>query len=99
LVVRDQRHGRYPVRVLYSGDDAYGTSEAETVVNFGSRPIPTLPKEGVLITPYPTAAIGLPFLLFYGSCWVAFGYAFGYLVYWRMRAVRKGSNKQTWMQP
>lgn len=99
LVVRDNRHGRYPVRVLYSGDDAYGTSEAETVVNFGSRPIPTLPKEGVLITPYPTAAIGLPFLLFYGSCWVAFSYAFGYLVYWRMRAVRKASNRQAWMQP
>ena len=90
LVVRDQRRGKFPIRVLYSGDDTYRTSNAETVVDFGSRPAPALPRQGVLISPYPTAAIGLPFLLFYGSCWVAFFYAFGYLVLWRMGQVRTG---------
>ncbi len=84
LLVRDRRFGRYVVEVRYDGDDAYAATRSEVVVDFGPRPPPTLPHEGVLIAPYPTAAIGLPFLLFYGAMWAAFAYAFGYLVLWRM---------------
>ncbi len=54
-------------------------------MDFGARPVPALPKAGVLIAPYATPSIGLPFVLFYGSMWVVYAYAFGYLILWRMR--------------
>jgi len=84
LVVRDRRFGQYPVEVRYEGNDAHTASRTEVLVDFDPRPPPNLPHEGVLITPYPTAALGLPFLVFYGTIWVVFFYAFGYLVLWRM---------------
>lgn len=96
LLIRDRRSGKYPLLVAYQGDSAYSATRAETLVDFGPRPAPALPPEGVLITPYPTAAIGLPFLFFYGIMWVVFFYAFGYLVLWRMRrSGRDGGNHQS----
>lgn len=88
LLVRDRRYGQYPVEVSYGGDELNGPSHAEILVDFGPRPAPALPARGVLISPYATAAIGIPFLLFYGIIWVVFIYAFGYLVLWRMRKAR-----------
>ena len=93
LTVRDRRYGKYPIQVAYDGSDAFGATRSEIVVDFGTRPSPALPKEGVLITPYPTAAIGLPFLFFYGLMWVMFFYAFGYLILWRMRSRRSGRDR------
>ena len=92
LIIRERLYGQYPMQVAYQGEDAHAPSRAEILVDFGSRPAPALPAEGILISPYPTAAMGLPFLVFYGIMWVVFAYAFGYLVLWRMRrAARTGT--------
>ncbi len=85
LAVRERRYGKYPIQVAYEGGDDFGATRSEVLVDFGPRPAPALPKEGVLITPYATAGIGLPFVVFYGLMWVVFFYAFGYLIAWRMR--------------
>jgi Ni/Fe-hydrogenase subunit HybB-like protein len=86
LVLRDRRRGVFPLRIEYKGDDTHAPAEAILNVNFGERPKPALPKLAVLITPYATPQIELPFVIFYGTMWVAFAYAFGYLVLWKMRA-------------
>jgi len=85
LVLRDRRCGIFPFQATYAGDDANAISYAEGKVDFGACPPPALPSAGVLITPYWTAGIALPFVLFYGIMWGTFVYAFGYLVFWRMR--------------
>lgn len=90
LVIRDRRYGTYPVTVSYRGDDSFAGNTAEMLVDFGVRPVPALPKAGVLIAPYATPSIGLPFVLFYGSMWVVYAYAFGYLILWRMRRPSQG---------
>jgi molybdopterin-containing oxidoreductase family membrane subunit len=85
LVVKDRRYGTYPVQVVFRGDEEYAPATFDVAVNFGDRPAPSLPKVGVLITPYATSPIAAPFLLFYGTMWAAFIYAFGYLILWKMR--------------
>jgi len=85
LVIKDQRYGTYPVRVVFHGDEEYAPTAFDVTVDFGARPTPALPRIGVLITPYATPSIAVPFLLFYGAMWVAFIYAFGYLMLWKMR--------------
>jgi Ni/Fe-hydrogenase subunit HybB-like protein len=85
LIIHDRRFGRYPVLVAYGGNDAFADAHAQILVDFGFRPAPALPRAGVLIAPYATPAIGLPFVIFYGIMWVVYCYAFGYLILWRMR--------------
>jgi len=85
LVIKDRRYGTYPVQVVFRGDEEYAPATFDVPVNFGVRPAPSLPRAGVLITPYATPYIAAPFLLFYGAMWVAFLYAFGYLILWKMR--------------
>lgn len=85
LILHDRRFGEYPVLVSYGGNEAFAETRAQMLVNFGSRPAPALPRAGILIAPYATPAIGLPFILFYGTMWVIFFYVFGYLILWRMR--------------
>jgi hypothetical protein len=85
LVIKDQRYGTYPVQVVFRGDEEYAPATFDVTVDFGVRPVPSLPRAGVLITPYATPYIAVPFLLFYGAMWVAFIYAFGYLILWKMR--------------
>ena len=85
LVLRDRRCGKYPFQTVYGGDQANGASYTTGEVDFGPCPPPALPGKGVLITPYWTAAITLPFVLFYGIMWATFLYTFGYLAFWRMR--------------
>ncbi len=87
LRIQDRRYGQYPVESAYSGGDKFAAAHAVTPVNFGPRPIPDLPSEGVLIAPYPTAAIALPFLVFYGGMWCVFFYV-GYLVFSGFRRSR-----------
>ena len=65
--LQDRRYGQYPVEGTYTGGDKFAAAHAVTSVDFGPRPEPSLPSEGVLITPYPTAGIALPFLFFYGT--------------------------------
>ena len=60
-------------------------TQPRTAKYFGPRPTPSLPKQRVLISPYPTAGIGIPFVFFYGIMWVVYFYVFAYLILWRMR--------------
>lgn len=85
LVIKDRRYGTYLVQVVFHGDEEYAPATFDVDVDFGARPAPSLPRVGVLITPYATSSIAVPFLLFYGTMWVAFVYAFGYLILWKMR--------------
>jgi len=89
LVVTDRRFGQYRMNVNYQGDETRHASQGEVLVDFGPRPTPALPEGGVLISPNFSAAIGLPFLCFYGSMWCVFAYVVGYLVFWRMRKERQ----------
>ena len=85
MIFRDKRFGVYPLQASFDGNATYRASEAQVEIDFGNRPPPSLPNEGVLIAPYPTFLVAFPFLLFYGSCWVAFVYALGWLAFWKMR--------------
>jgi Ni/Fe-hydrogenase subunit HybB-like protein len=91
LTIKDRRYGSYPVQVVFAGDDQYAPASFDIMVDVAPRPAPSLPKAGVLITPYATAPITVPFLAFYGIMWAAFLYAFVYLILWKMpRAARSG---------
>jgi Ni/Fe-hydrogenase subunit HybB-like protein len=85
--LQDRRYGIYPVEGTYEGGDQFAAAHAATSMDFGPRPEISLPSVGVLITPYPTAAIALPFVGFYGTMWVVFVYI-AYLMIWRMREIR-----------
>ncbi len=85
LVIKDRRYGSYPVQVAFHGDEEYAPATFNVNVDFGARPSPSLPEAGMLITPYATSSIAVPFLAFYGTMWVAFAYTFGYLIVWKMR--------------
>ena len=85
LIIKDRRYGSYPIQVVFHGDEQYAPATFDINVDFGARPSPALPRTGVLITPYATPPIAVPFLLFYGTMWAAFIYAFGYLIWWKMR--------------
>ncbi|MBZ5700199.1 MAG: polysulfide reductase NrfD [Acidobacteriia bacterium] len=88
FTMQDRRYGKYPVEATYDGGDQFAAAHAVTTVDFGPLPEVSLPPEGVLITPYPTAAVALPFLVFYGTMWVVFFYV-GYLMIWRLRKIHK----------
>jgi hypothetical protein len=89
LVISDRRYGEYPMLVSYPGDGNHQPIRTEARVNFGARPAPSLPEDGVLIAPGFSPAIGLPFLFFYGGMWCVFAYCLGYLVIWRTHRVRQ----------
>ena len=88
FTMQDRRYGKYSVEATYDGGDQFAAAHAVTNVDFAPLPEVSLPPEGVLITPYPTAAIALPFLIFYGTMWVVFFYV-GYLMIWRLRKIHK----------
>jgi len=87
FLLQDRRYGQYSVEGTYNGGDKFAAAHGVTSVDFGPRPEPSLPSEGVLIAPYPTAGIALPFLFFYGLMWVVFFYV-GYLIIWRLPQIR-----------
>jgi Ni/Fe-hydrogenase subunit HybB-like protein len=89
--LRDRRFGQYPVEATYGGGTDFAAAHAVTTVDFGARPKPSLPSQGVLITPYPTAWIGLPFLGFFGLVWAVFIYIGVYLLWFRLPQIRKKS--------
>jgi hypothetical protein len=92
LVIKDHRYGTYPVQAVFRGDEEYAPATFDVNVDFGARPAPVLPKIGVLISPYATPTIAVPFLVFYGTMWVAFIYAFGYLILWKMRGFPRAAD-------
>ena len=93
--IQDRRYGQYPVEGTYNGGDQFAAAHAVTSVDFGPRPEPSLPSEGVLITPYATLWIGLPFLGFFGLVWLVFVYIGVYLLFWRLPQIRKAQAKLT----
>jgi hypothetical protein len=99
LVVQDRRFGQYRMNVSFQGDQSRRASQGEVLVDFGPRPTPALPEGGVLISPNFSAAIGLPFLFFYGSMWCVFAYVAGYLVLWRMRRERQAAAGASKLRP
>ena len=88
LTVADRRAGSYAIAVAFVGSDEWAATRADAQVRIAERPAPALPSDGVLISPGPTFWIAAPFLAFFGGMWITFGYAFGYLVLWRMRRAR-----------
>lgn len=86
LVTKDSRYGSYLVHVAFPGDSDYAAASYDMAVDFGPRPLPSLPQAGVLITPYATPAITISFLVFYGTMWVVFAYVLGILILKKMRA-------------
>lgn len=85
MILRDKRLGKYPLTVNFKGDDDYMSVETTVSIDFGNRPLPALPAEGVLIGSGPALIVGLPFLAFYGSCWIVFVYCLGWLMIVKMR--------------
>lgn len=86
FVIQDHRYGIYPVHITFAGDADYAPASFDVVVDSASRPLPALPQAGVLINPYATPSVAMPFLIFYGTMWVVFAYVLGYLILWKMRA-------------
>jgi hypothetical protein len=87
--MQDRRYGKYPVESTYDGGDQFAAAHAVTTIDFGPRPEVSLPSEGVLIAPYATAWIGVPFLVFFGLMWLAFFYFGGYVLWWRLPQIRR----------
>jgi Ni/Fe-hydrogenase subunit HybB-like protein len=95
FTIQDRRFGKYAVDGTYDGGDKFAAAHAVATVDFGPRPEPGLPAEGVLIAPYATPWIGIPFLMFFGMIWSVFLYVGIYLLFWRLPQVRKEQAKLT----
>jgi Ni/Fe-hydrogenase subunit HybB-like protein len=93
FTIQDRRFGKYAVDGAYDGGDKFAAAHATATVDFGARPEPALPSQGVLITPYATAWIGIPFLMFFGLIWSVFIYVGCYMLFWRMPQIRKAQAK------
>jgi hypothetical protein len=93
FALQDRRFGQYPVEANYAGGDQYAAARAVASIDFGPRPAPALPSHGVLIAPYATAAIGMPFLAFFGATWIAFIYIGVYLLWIRLPQIRRQQAK------
>jgi hypothetical protein len=91
MKITDHRFGAYTVSASFAGDDSAAAAANSLEVMAASRPAPALPEQGMLITPYPTFWITLPFALFFGSMWAVFVYV-ALLV---LRARKLGIVKQT----
>jgi len=81
--ITDRRFGAYTVSASFAGDESATGASNSFEVTAAPRAAPSLPEEGMLITPYPTLWITLPFALFFGAMWVVFAYVA--FVVWRVR--------------
>jgi len=93
--LQDRRYGQYPIEATYDGGAQFSAAHAVASVDFGLRPAPSLPSQGVLITPYPSPWIGLPFLGFFGLVWLVFIYIGVYLLWYRLPQIRKHAAKSS----
>ena len=93
LVITDRRCGEHLVKVSYAGNETNAPAFNEGAVDFGPCPSSALPDMGILITPYPTPGVTLPFAGFYGLTWVLVLYSVGYLVLWRIPRSGKSGEK------
>lgn len=83
MKITDRRLGPYTVQASFSGDESAAGASNSLEAVAASRPAPSLPEQGMLITPYPTFWITLPFALFFGAMWAVFVYVG--LVVWRAK--------------
>jgi molybdopterin-containing oxidoreductase family membrane subunit len=83
MKITDRRFGTYSVSASFAGDETAAAVTNSIEVTAVSLPAPALPEQGMLITPYPTFWITLPFALFFGSMWAVFFYVA--LLVWRAR--------------
>jgi len=74
MKITDRRFGTYTVLASFAGDDSAAGASNSFDVTAAPRAAPSLPEQGMLITPYPTFWITLPFALFFGSMWAVFVY-------------------------
>jgi hypothetical protein len=74
MKITDRRFGAYTVSATFAGDDSAAGTANSLEVTAAPRAAPALPEQGMLITPYPTFWITLPFALFFGSMWAVFLY-------------------------
>src|SRR5581483_1383192 len=74
LKIIDKRLGAYYVNAGFAGDEQLLASSGSVQVVASPRPKPSLPEEGMLIDPYPTFWITIPFVLFFGTMWGVFAY-------------------------
>lgn len=83
MKITDRRLGPYTLQASFSGDESAAGASNSLEVVAAPRPVPSLPEQGMLITPYPTFWITLPFALFFGAMWAVFVYVG--LVVWRAK--------------
>ncbi len=99
FLVKDKRYGKYSVESIYDGGSDFAAARATATVDFGPRPAPALPSQGVLIAPNLTAAVAVPFLAFFGFTWLVFLFVGCYILFWRLPQIRKHvSKKAPWSQ-
>ena len=91
--VQDRRYGQYPVEGTYDGGDQFAAAHAVTTVDFGPRPEISLPSEGILIAPYATAWVAVPFWALFGLTWFALFYFGCYVLFWRLPQIRRQQAK------
>jgi Ni/Fe-hydrogenase subunit HybB-like protein len=94
FLVKDKRYGKYPVECTYEGGTDFAPAKATATIDFGPRPEPSLPSEGVLIGPDTAAVIAIPFLGFFGFAWFVFVFVGGYILFVRLPQVRRRALKK-----
>jgi|GEM_PF-145753 molybdopterin-containing oxidoreductase family membrane subunit len=95
FLIKDKRYGQYPVEAVYDGGADFAAAKAAASVNFGARPAPSLPSEGVLIGPNSAAVIAIPFLSFFGFAWFVFLFVGVYVLFWRLPQIRNRRSKRS----
>jgi len=83
MKITDRRFGTYTVLASFAGDESAAGASNSFEVTAAPRAAPSLPEQAMLITPYPTFWITLPFVLFFGAMWAVFAYV-AFLA-WRVR--------------
>jgi len=94
FLIKDRRYGRYPVECTYEGGTDFAAAKATATVDFGPRPAPSLPSEGVLIGPNANAVIAIPFFGFFGFAWFVFLFVGVYVLFWRLPRIRTRSSQK-----
>ena len=74
LKITDKHVGAYVIKGEFAGDEQLSASSTSSEMLASPRPEPLLPEEGMLIDPYPTFWITMPFVLFFGAVWGVFVY-------------------------
>jgi len=74
MKISDRRFGPYTVQASFAGDEGAAGITNSLEVTAAPRAAPSLPEQGMLITPNPTFWITLPFAVFFGSMWAIFVY-------------------------